>query len=316
MITFSDVSKHFGEKIAVNHLSFEVQPSEVLALLGPNGAGKSTSMKMLTGYLPVTSGNISVCGFSMQSQTGPAQSHIGYLPEGTPLYTEATVSEFLHFAAAAREVPAKQRQLAVSRAIDHCGLHAVERQLIDTLSKGYRQRTCLAQSLIHDPKVLVLDEPTDGLDPNQKQDIQDMIRNMAQEKSILLSTHIMEEAEFMSDRILLLNHGQAIADGSVEDLRARLARQQKVILKLAHPSPEVESTLAALPSIRSIDQEIVSGTVTQFTLQITSQDSDSSAATKAIPEIAAQCHSKGWQVSEIKAHQASLRDIFITATSD
>jgi len=314
VISFSNVTKRYGTKIAVNELSFEVGAGEVLALLGPNGAGKSTSMKMLTGYLPVSDGTISICGFEMAQDAGSAQSRIGYLPEGTPLYTESTVIEFLRFAASAREIPGKQQTKAVSLVIDRCGLQSVQHQLIDTLSKGYRQRACLAQSIIHNPSVLVLDEPTDGLDPNQKQDIQEMIREMSEDKSILLSTHIMEEAEFMSDRILLLNKGQSVAEGTMDELRSKLNEQQRIILKLANVSPEETlATLKTVPGVEKIEQHEMTDSVLSLIIWVSSNETGN---TNLLPELAALSHKQGWHVTEIKTVEASLKDIFTEATRD
>ncbi|WOO42574.1 ABC transporter ATP-binding protein [Rubellicoccus peritrichatus] len=314
MITFSNVTKRFGQKVAVNDLSFQVGAGEVLALLGPNGAGKSTSMKMLTGYLPVSDGTVSVCGFEMHEKAGSAQSRIGYLPEGTPLYTEATVIEFLRFAAAARDVPAKKQKQAVSRVVDCCGLEEVQYQLIDTLSKGYRQRTCLAQSIIHDPKVLVLDEPTDGLDPNQKQDIQNMICEMGEDKSILLSTHIMEEAEFMSDRILLLSKGQSVAEGTMDELRQKLCNQHRIILKLADvSSSEALDVFQTIPAVAKVEQEESAASELSLTIWVAEDESGSSSL---LPELATLCHEKAWRVIGMKVVEASLKDIFAEATRE
>jgi len=314
VISFSNVTKRYGTKVAVDALSFEVGVGEVLALLGPNGAGKSTSMKMLTGYLPVSEGAVSVCGFELHKNAGLAQSRIGYLPEGTPLYTEATVIEFLRFAAAARDVPGKQQTKAVSSVIERCGLTEVQHQLIDTLSKGYRQRTCLAQSIIHDPSVLVLDEPTDGLDPNQKQDIQNMIREMSEAKSILLSTHIMEEAEFMSDRILLLNKGKSIADGTMDELRKKMGHQQRILLKLANVSPsDALETIKTLSGVDRVEQDDSTNSEVSLTI---STESGSATAASLLPTLATLCHEKGWSVVEIKTLDASLKDIFTEVTRD
>ncbi|MGJ8639366.1 MAG: ABC transporter ATP-binding protein [Opitutaceae bacterium] len=314
MVTLSKVSKIYGRKIAVNELSFQVKAGEVLALLGPNGAGKSTSMKMLTGYLPATSGSISVCGLEVHDHANSAQSHIGYLPEGTPLYTEATVIEFIRFAAAAREVPVKKQKQAIAHALNRCGLEGVQNQLIDTLSKGYRQRTCLAQSIVHDPSVLVLDEPTDGLDPNQKQDIQDMIREMSATKSIVLSTHIMEEAEFMSDRILLLNNGRSVAEGTMDELRQGLCDQQSILLKLANVSAtEVLKTLNALPNVTKVEEHACVETQLSLTLWHSAKEARSS---KLLLELATLCQQRRWQINEIKAVEASLKDIFTEATRE
>lgn len=309
MFAFKNVSKHYGNKAAVKDLSFSVNSGEVVALLGPNGAGKSTSMKMLTGYLLPTKGQISVCGFDVQNDTGQAQSQIGYLPEGTPLYTEATVLEFIRFAAAAREVPAKEQRGAVERVIEQCGLQSVRHQLIDTLSKGYRQRTCLAQSIVHDPQVLVLDEPTDGLDPNQK-DIQDMIREMSTTKSILLSTHIMSEAEFMSDRILLINQGRAVAEGTMQELREQLGQTQGIVLKLSNADrSSVREAINALHAVNNVS--LSDSTAGPLVVQIEPVESNSH---DLLTRVAALCHEHAWQIIELKTTEAGLSEIFTEAT--
>ncbi|MGD1978160.1 MAG: ATP-binding cassette domain-containing protein, partial [Akkermansiaceae bacterium] len=193
MIEVSDLTKRFGSKLAVDDLSFSVNKGEVLGFLGPNGAGKSTTMRMVTGFLPVTAGNVEICGISMIDNPKEAKRKIGYLPESAPLYNDMTVTGFLKFCASMRGLGGVMRKQAVEKAIETCFLENVARQSIGTLSKGYRHRTCLAQALLHDPEVLVLDEPTDGLDPNQKLEVRKLIKNLGKEKAILFSTHILEE---------------------------------------------------------------------------------------------------------------------------
>ena len=213
MIEAKNLSKWFGQKHAVDNVSFTLSKGEVLGFLGPNGAGKSTTMRMLTGFIPPSSGAISVGGHDIQEDGLAARALIGYLPENAPVYPDMSVTGFLQFAAEVRGLWGKERQTAVDRVIDTCFLEPVRHQTIETLSKGYRHRTCLAQSLLHDPPVLVLDEPTDGLDPNQKHEVRNLIKRMGETKAIILSTHILEEVEAVCTRSLIIARGRLLAEG-------------------------------------------------------------------------------------------------------
>jgi ABC-2 type transport system ATP-binding protein len=221
MIEVSNLTKHFGHKTAVDDLSFQVAKGEVLGFLGPNGAGKSTTMRAVTGFFPPTSGTIEICGVSMIENPREAKSHIGYLPESAPLYLDMTVTGFLKFCASVRGLSGSARNEAVERAIETCFLQSVSRQSIDTLSKGYRHRTCLAQALLHDPDVLVLDEPTDGLDPNQKHEVRQLISRLGRDKAIVFSTHILEEVEAACTRAVIVDRGTIVADGTPDELKAQ-----------------------------------------------------------------------------------------------
>ena len=218
MIEVNSLTKRFGHKVAVDNLSFSVKKGEVLGFLGPNGAGKSTTMRMVTGFLPVTEGSIEIGGVSMIAKPMAAKKKIGYLPESAPLYNDMTVKGFLKFCASMRGLGGSSRKDAVEKAIETCFLQSVAHQSIETLSKGYRHRTCLAQSLLHDPEVLVLDEPTDGLDPNQKREVRKLIRNLGKEKAILFSTHILEEVHEVCTRAVIVDQGTIVADGTPEEL--------------------------------------------------------------------------------------------------
>ncbi len=218
MIEVENLTKSFGTKVAVNNLSFSVEKGEVLGFLGPNGAGKSTTMRMVTGFIPPTSGDARVCGISVVDQPSEAKKRVGYLPESAPLYNDMTVTGFLNFCASIRRLRGSAKKEAVERAIETCFLQSVARQSIDTLSKGYRHRTCLAQSLLHDPEVLILDEPTDGLDPNQKHEIRQLIRRLGETKTILFSTHILEEVEAACTRAVIVDRGVIVADGTPTEL--------------------------------------------------------------------------------------------------
>ena len=218
MIEVENLTKQFGTKIAVDDLSFTVKKGEVLGFLGPNGAGKSTTMRMITGFIPPTSGDAKVCGISVIDDPKNAKTRIGYLPESAPLYHDMTVVGFLKFCASVRGLSGSAKNEAVERAIETCFLTSVARQSIDTLSKGYRHRTCLAQALLHDPEVLILDEPTDGLDPNQKHEVRQLIKRLGKEKAILFSTHILEEVEAACTRAVIVDCGKIVADGTPAEL--------------------------------------------------------------------------------------------------
>ena len=221
MIEVTGLTKRFGPKAAVDDLSFSVKKGEVLGFLGPNGAGKSTTMRMVTGFLPVTAGDISICDISMIKDPQEAKRKIGYLPESAPLYNDMTVQGFLKFCASMRGLTGSARREAVAKSIETCFLESVYRQSIGTLSKGYRHRTCLAQSLLHDPEVLVLDEPTDGLDPNQKLEVRKLIKNLGKEKAILFSTHILEEVTAACTRAVIVDQGIIVADGTPKELETQ-----------------------------------------------------------------------------------------------
>lgn len=221
MIKVTNLAKVFGTKHAVDGISFSVERGEVLGFLGPNGAGKSTTMRMLTGFIPPTAGEISVGGFDIVKDPIPAKRLIGYLPENAPAYTDMTVSGFLNFAAEIRGLRSEARKKAVDRVVEMCFLQSVLHQSVETLSKGFRHRTCFAQSIIHDPDVLVLDEPTDGLDPNQKHEVRGLIRKMGEKKAIIFSTHILEEVDAVCSRAIIIDRGKIVANGSPQDLRRK-----------------------------------------------------------------------------------------------
>jgi gliding motility-associated transport system ATP-binding protein len=221
MIKVENLTKAFGPKLAVNDVSFTVERGEVLGFLGPNGAGKSTTMRMVTGFIPPTSGKITVGGFDVLEDPLPARRLFGYLPENAPGYADMTVRGFLNFCAELRGLKGDARKKAVNRAVELCFLESVFHQSIDTLSKGYKHRTCLAQALIHDPPILIMDEPTDGLDPNQKYEARNLIKRMGENKAIIFSTHILEEVEAACSRVIIIDRGRIVANGTPQELKAR-----------------------------------------------------------------------------------------------
>jgi len=218
MIRIENLVKAFGAKRAVDGVSFAVERGEVLGFLGPNGAGKSTTMRMITGFLPPTGGRVSVGGHDVVESPLEAKRLIGYLPEAAPSYPDMTVEGFLGFAAEMRGLAGAARREAIGRVVELCFLQSVLAQSIDTLSKGYRHRTCLAQALIHDPEVLILDEPTDGLDPNQKHEVRNLIRELSRTKAIIFSTHILEEVDAVCTRAIIIDRGRIVASGTPDEL--------------------------------------------------------------------------------------------------
>ncbi len=251
MIKVQNLSKAFGPKIAVNGVSFTVERGEVLGFLGPNGAGKSTTMRMVTGFIPPSGGKISVGGNDIVENPIAAKRLIGYLPENAPSYGDMTVHGFLDFAAEIRGLRGDARKKAIHRVVEMCFLENVLYQSVETLSKGYRHRTCFAQSIIHDPEVLILDEPTDGLDPNQKFEVRTLIRRMGEKKAIIFSTHILEEVEAVCSRAIIIDRGQIVANGTPAELKGKSDVAGAVSLTVSGVSAEiVKQKLSQLPNAR------------------------------------------------------------------
>ena len=221
MLKVENLQKSFGAFQAVKGISFDVKKGEVLGFLGPNGAGKSTTMRMITGFIPPTAGTAEICGHDIIKDPVGAKSCLGYLPENAPSYRSMTVTDFLAFIAKIRGFCGAAAKEKVEAAIEKAKLSNVAKQTIDTLSKGYRQRTCFAQAILHDPQVLIMDEPTDGLDPNQKFVVRQMIKEMAADKAIIISTHILEEVDAVCTRAIVIAHGEIKADGTPDELRAK-----------------------------------------------------------------------------------------------
>lgn len=230
-IQVNQVSKYYGKQKALNKVSFEIQSGEIVGFLGPNGAGKSTMMKILTGYIPASSGNALVCGMNVDEESVEMRRKIGYLPEHNPLYLDMYVKEYLHFIGGIYQLPALSKR--VDDMIDLVGLHVEQHKLIGALSKGYRQRVGLAQALIHDPEVLILDEPTSGLDPNQLDEIRQLIKNIGASKTVMLSTHIMQEVEAICNRVIIIKKGEIVADDSTKNLGKQTASTQVVSIEFS-----------------------------------------------------------------------------------
>jgi ABC-2 type transport system ATP-binding protein len=305
-IKIENLSKDYGPQKAVDNISFEVRTGEILGFLGPNGAGKSTTMKMITGYIGIGKGDITIGNISIRDNGDEAKKHIGYLPEHNPLYQDMPVIDYLNFCAALQGVADNQIAERTKSMIRKCGLNAEKHKKIGELSKGYRQRVGLAQAMIHDPKILVLDEPTTGLDPNQIVEIRKLIRDLGKEKTVILSTHILPEVEATCDRILIINKGKIVADGTAEHLRRQATGQE--ILKVRIEDATAEDIMHELRRLKTIDLvTLVDKALNRFEIQ--SQTGSSSKR-----EIFALCVQKNWVLSELTPIETRLEDIFRNLT--
>jgi len=311
LVRIDDLSKRFGPVRAVDGVSFSVDRGEVLGFLGPNGAGKSTTMKMITGFLAPDAGSVTVAGERLAARPLAVKRRLGYLPEGAPLYGDMTPRAFLDFIAAVRGFRGTERRRRVHGAVDRLQLAEVVEQPIETLSKGFKRRLGLAQAILHDPEVLVLDEPTDGLDPNQKHEVRALIREMAPEKAIILSTHILEEVDAVCTRAVIITRGRIVSDGTPEALRARAPSRNAVTIALREPVADgVRERLGEIPGVAAVETlEVRDGL-----LRLRVRPRDGRALVAEVSE-AARRH--GWSIEELGVDPGRLDDVFreVTATA-
>lgn len=305
-ITIQNLSKQYGSQKAVDDLSFEVKTGEILGFLGPNGAGKSTTMKMITGYLGIGTGIVRFGEKSLAENGDLIKRHIGYLPENNPLYMEMPIIEYLEFCASLQGVAKVKIEERIRKMIKVCGLNTEKHKKIGELSKGYRQRVGLAQAMIHDPEILILDEPTTGLDPNQIVEIRKLIRELGKEKTVILSTHILPEVEATCDRILIINKGKIVANGTADTLRKQAAGQELIKVRIEDGgAEEVLNELRRLPTTDRV--ELVDKNLSRFEIQ-------SKTNTSSKREIFKMCVNKGWVLSELIPMETRLEDIFRNLT--
>ena len=295
MIRIENLVKTFGAKRAVDGISFGVERGEVLGFLGPNGAGKSTTMRMVTGFMPPTSGRVTIGGHDVAESPLEAKRLVGYLPENAASYPDMTVRGFLEFAAELRGLHGAKRKQAVSRVVERCFLESVLRQSIDTLSKGYKHRTCLAQALIHDPDVLIMDEPTDGLDPNQKHEVRNLIRELGRNKAIVFSTHILEEVDAACTRAIIIDRGRIVANGTPEELRAMSDLAGAVTLSAHGANAE---KLAPLGRVESLNGA--------FRIY----PRDKSRAAELAQDVVELVSREGWKVEGMYSERGELDEVF------
>ncbi len=302
MIEINNLTKRFAQHTVVDDLSFSVQPGEVLGFLGPNGAGKSTTMKMLTGFLAPTSGSARILGFDIQRQTLKAQRQIGYLPEGAPCYGDMTVRSFLEFIAEVRGFKGAEKRERVAKAVAQVELDKVLEQSIETLSKGFKRRVGLAQAILHDPKVLILDEPTDGLDPNQKHQVRKLIQGLAYDKIVIISTHILEEVSAVCTRAVVIAGGKLLADGTPLELESRSRYHQAVTLVAEEPLDR--AALAALPGVVAVEENSL-----EHSLSVLAKPGE-----VIFPQVNGLIAQRGWKVKELNVERGRLDEVFRSLT--
>ncbi len=303
MIEIDHLSKTFGPITAVDDVSFSVAKGEVLGFLGPNGAGKSTTMKMITGFLPPTSGTARVAGFDVRQKPLEVKRRIGYLPEGAPMWPDMTPAAFLEFIARVRGLSGADAEGKIETAIRKTQISDVLHQPIETLSKGFKRRLGLAQALLHDPEVLILDEPTDGLDPNQKYEVRELIRGMAGSKAIVISTHILEEVEAVCSRAIIIAHGRIVADETPAGLAARSPRHNGVLLA-THSADKAKAALTALPGVAGVKAE------SDGRLFVQAKDGESIVA-----QVSTTLREQSIDVEEITVENGRLDEVFRQITT-
>ena len=322
LVRIENLVKHFGPIKAVDGVSFSVSRGEVLGFLGPNGAGKSTTMKVVTGFLPADSGTVAVGGEDIAANPVAAKRRIGYLPEGAPLYSDMTTRAFLEFAAAIRGFRGGERRRRVDDTVGRVELESVLEQPIETLSKGFKRRVGLAQSILHDPEVLVLDEPTDGLDPNQKHEVRSLIREMAPRKAIILSTHLLEEVDAVCTRAVIISAGHIVSDGTPEALHARAQGHNAVTLRLRGVG--AESARAALAAAEGVqDVEVVNGAGAGDNENDSGSEEDAGVRLRIRPEsgravaveVSRVAREHGWPVEELMVDRGRLEEVFRAITA-
>jgi len=304
MIEINNLTKNFDQFTAIDDLTFTVKEGEVLGFLGPNGAGKSTTMKLITGFLSASHGSVSIDGFDISKNPIEAKSLMGYLPEGAPSYGDMTTLEFLNFVAQIRGYTGEEILLRVQRVLDEVELNSVSQQTIETLSKGFKRRVGLAQAIMHDPKVLILDEPTDGLDPNQKHHVRELIKNLARDKIVIISTHILEEVTAVCSRAIIIAQGRIVADGTPAELESRSKYHHAVSVRLSE-NYDLAADLTGIAEVGDVEKDSEDDMVFRILA------SGSKSIFSQVSEIAQTRH---WPVTEFHASRGQLEDVFRTVT--
>jgi gliding motility-associated transport system ATP-binding protein len=308
MLEIRHLVKLFGPLVAVDDVSFTVPQGEVLGFLGPNGAGKSTTMKMITGFLAPTAGTAIICGHDIGTQPIAAKRHIGYLPEGAPAYPDMTPADFLDFIAHIRGFSGSEARRRIERVVETIKIAEVMHQPIETLSKGYKRRVGVAQALLHDPDVLILDEPTDGLDPNQKYEMRKIITAMQPEKVIIISTHLLEEVEAVCNRAIIIAHGRILADGTPAELAQRSRHHNAVRFSMAGVADSnIRAELAALPGVSAVEPVSDAEGEGLVVLPL--------AGRPVVAEIADLARNRGWTITGLRVERGRLDDVFREITT-
>ncbi len=308
MIEVQQLTKRYGPTVAVSDVSFEVRQGEVLGFLGPNGAGKTTTMRVITGYLPPSSGKVTVAGHDVVEESIEARRHIGYLPETPPVYTDMRVSEYLAFVGRIKGVPRRALKQRVDEVSEKCAITDVQSRQVGKLSKGYRQRVGLAQALIHNPDVLVLDEPTAGLDPKQIIETRELIRSLAGQHTVVLSTHILPEVSKTCERVVVINAGRIAAIGSPDDLTRRLQGFESVLVTAEGPSSELKAALERVRGVTLVEKRESAGARTTYEVHADKEKDVRAELARAVVE-------SRWRLLELRSSGLSLEDIFLKLTT-
>lgn len=308
MISVSQLTKVYGQTLAVDHISFEVGKGQIVGFLGPNGAGKSTTLKMLTCYLPPTSGGATVAGFDIFHQSDLVRQQLGYLPENCPLYGEMKVEEYLDFRGQLRGMDRETRKHRIGFVAERCWLKNVLRRSISHLSKGYRQRVGLADALLHNPPVLILDEPTIGLDPTQIRATRDLIKELKGQHTVMLSTHILPEVEAVCDAAIVIAGGRIVAQGTPDELRAKLRTEARVLVECKAPAAELEPTLRRVSGVKDVE---VLGGGQYVTAAVRPKD-----GYDIREEVARTVIQRGWPLREVRLEHATLEEFFVQVTAN
>lgn len=306
MIQAENLTKFFGQTQAIKNVSFSASKGEILGFLGPNGAGKTTTMRILSCFLPPTSGNAYVAGYNILTNSLDARKCLGYLPENTPLYTHMTTRDYLRFVAGVKDVPAKKRNLQIERVLGDCGLHEVSGRIIGALSKGYRQRVGIAQALLNDPPVLILDEPTAGLDPKQIIEIRDLIKSLAGDRTIILSTHILPEVSVTCNRVIIINEGSIVAMDTPENLNAQLQKDTRIFIQVEASDNRVSQQLQNVEGVVRVKKQDSTNNSSISSFMIESKPGFDVRKT-----VAKKIVENGWGLLEMKPVKMTLEDIFI-----
>ena len=308
MIKVESLTKRYGPTTAVRNISFEVNEGEIVGFLGPNGAGKTTTMRILTGFLPPSEGTVTIAGYDVVKDPIEVKKRIGYLPETPPLYPEMTVESFLTFVGRLKGIAGRDVPERVGSVMQRCSVDGVRHKQIGHLSKGYRQRVGLAQALIHNPQVLILDEPTAGLDPKQIIEVRQLIHELSREHTIILSTHILPEASAIANRIIIINEGKLEASDTTENLTARMRGHESVFLEIDGPAEQVEAKLLAVAGVSRVSRANGRGGRTSWEVEAGSDPAIRGALSRAVVE-------SGWSLYEIRPVGLSLEDIFLKLTT-
>jgi ABC-2 type transport system ATP-binding protein len=307
MIQIAELSKNYGRHQAVDKISFDVAPGEIVGFLGPNGAGKTTTLRMLTGFLPPTSGAARIAGHDIFRESLEVRKHIGYMPENVPLYTEMRVREYLRFRGTLRGLSGGNLRKRLGEVLEICGLEDVRRKMIKTLSKGYRQRVGLADALIHEPDLLILDEPTNGLDPNQIRSIRRLIKDLGQKHTILLSTHILSEVEMTCNKVVIIDEGRVKAADTPKNLVSSMRRAGRISLEVKSPISEVETRLSDLESVTKVHSESLKDDWNRFTVFVAPN-------TDTRLKIANLARANQWPLRSLTRRNGTLEEVFVELT--